>query len=188
MWEFILKSSIKLFEKEKDLGVKFDPSLQFSKHVAMVSNKANKMVGIIKRTFDYMDEKMLTTLYKTLVRPHLQYANCIWHPLLHKDVQTIEKVQRRATKRVSSLRDLPRVFFLGGTGGSPPSGENFANPSPSDTCPPFLDQGLSPPSRGSSIDIEYNKRLDRQRPCLEGDFSGGSNNIVQSNKSIWRRW
>ena len=38
------------------------------------------------------------------------------------------------------------------------------------------------------IDIEYNKRLDRQRPCLEGDFNGGSNNIVQSNKSVWRRW
>ena len=38
------------------------------------------------------------------------------------------------------------------------------------------------------IDIEYNKRLDRQRPCLEGDLSGGSNNIVQSNKSVWRWW
>ena len=40
----------------------------------------------------------------------------------------------------------------------------------------------------TAIDIEYNKRLDRQRPCLEGDFNGGSNNIVQSNKSVWRRW
>ena len=29
------------------------------------------------------------------------------------------------------------------------------------------------------IDIEYNKRLDRQRPCLEGDFSGGSNNSTK---------
>ena len=38
--------------------------------------------------------------------------------------------------------------------------------------------------RVDSIDIEYNKRLDRQRPCLEGDFNGGSNNIVQSNKSV----
>ena len=39
---------------------------------------------------------------------------------------------------------------------------------------------------GIVIDIEYNKRLDRQRPCLEGDFNGGSNNIlvVQSNKSV----
>ena len=34
------------------------------------------------------------------------------------------------------------------------------------------------------IDIEYNKRLDRQRPCLEDDFNGGSNNKVQSNKSV----
>ena len=34
------------------------------------------------------------------------------------------------------------------------------------------------------IDIEYSKRLDRQRPRLEGDFNGGSNNIVQSNKSV----
>ena len=40
----------------------------------------------------------------------------------------------------------------------------------------------------ATIDIEYNKRLDRQQPCLEGDFNGGSNNIVQSNKSVWRRW
>ena len=34
----------------------------------------------------------------------------------------------------------------------------------------------------TTIDIEYNKRLDRQRPCLEGDFNGGSNNIVQTNQ------
>ena len=35
-----------------------------------------------------------------------------------------------------------------------------------------------------AIDIEYNKRLDRQRSCLEDGFNGGSNNIVQSNKSV----
>ena len=47
-----------------------------------------------------------------------------------------------------------------------------------------------PPPRdpGPPIDIEYNKRLDRQRPCLEDDFNGGCNDIVQSNKSVWRRW
>ena len=39
-----------------------------------------------------------------------------------------------------------------------------------------------------TIDIEYNKRLDRQRPCLKDELNGGSNNIVQSNKSVWRRW
>ena len=34
------------------------------------------------------------------------------------------------------------------------------------------------------IDIEYNKSLDRRRPCLEDELNGGSNNIVQSNKSV----
>ena len=48
-------------------------------------------------------------------------------------------------------------------------------------CDPL--RGLYPYT-GTIIDIEYNKRLDRQRPCLEGDSNGGSNNIVQSNKSV----
>ena len=36
----------------------------------------------------------------------------------------------------------------------------------------------------SGVCIEYNKSLDRRQPCLEDDFNGGSNNIVQSNKSV----
>ena len=39
-----------------------------------------------------------------------------------------------------------------------------------------------------TIDIEYNERLDHQQPCLEDELNGGSNNIVQSNKSVWRQW
>ena len=38
------------------------------------------------------------------------------------------------------------------------------------------------------INIEYNKRLDGQRPYLEDELNGGSNNIVQTSKSVWRRW
>ena len=40
----------------------------------------------------------------------------------------------------------------------------------------------------SGVCIEYNKRLDCQRPCLEDDLTAGSNNIVQSNKPVWCRW
>ena len=42
--------------------------------------------------------------------------------------------------------------------------------------------------REESIDIEYNKSLDHQQTCFEDELNGGSNNIVQSNKSVWRRW
>ena len=47
---------------------------------------------------------------------------------------------------------------------------------------------VPPRDPGPPIDMEYNKRLDCQRPCLEDDFNGGCNDIVQSNKSVWRRW
>ena len=67
----------------------------------MVANKANRMVGIIKRTFDFLDEDMLRTLYKALIRPHLEYANCIWSPMLHKDIHLIERVAEKSDKVVT---------------------------------------------------------------------------------------
>ena len=66
--------------------MKFDPTLMFSKHMATITKKANNMVGIIIRIFDHMDENMLKILYKSLIRPHVEYANCIWNPVLKKDV------------------------------------------------------------------------------------------------------
>jgi ribonuclease P/MRP protein subunit RPP40 len=49
---------------------------------------------------------MIKILYKTLIRPNLEYANSIWSPINQKDIQRIEKVQRRATKLVRSLRHM----------------------------------------------------------------------------------
>ena len=45
-------------------------------------------------------------LYKSLVRPHLEYTNVTWGPSYIGDVQMIEKVQRRATKCILELVDL----------------------------------------------------------------------------------
>ena len=93
--------------EEKDMGVTFDPTLTFSRHVGIIVNKANRILGVIKRSFTYMDADMFNVLYKTLIRLHLEYANCIWNPILHKDVKLIESVQRRATKIVPEMKDLP---------------------------------------------------------------------------------
>ncbi|XP_072017068.1 uncharacterized protein [Amphiura filiformis] len=92
--------------KEKDLGVLFNPSLKFSKHVGLITSRANRITGVIKRSFDYMDRETFQSLYKTLIRPHVEYANCIWHPAFHKDLLSVEKVQRRATKIVPELKEL----------------------------------------------------------------------------------
>ena len=94
-------------DEEKDLGVLFDKSLKFDKHVNNIITTANKIVGIIKRSFSYLDESTLSQLYKTLVRPHLEYGNTIWSPLYKRHSIEIERVQRRMTKLLYHLKDLP---------------------------------------------------------------------------------
>ena len=49
---------------------------------------------------------MFLTLYKSFIRPHLEYASCIWAPYHKKGCIELENVQRCATKMVSKLKDL----------------------------------------------------------------------------------
>ena len=58
-------------EEEKDLGVIFNKYLSFDVHIQNSINKANSMIGIIRRTFTFTDGEIFTNLYKSLVRPHL---------------------------------------------------------------------------------------------------------------------
>ena len=69
-------------DEEKDLGVVFDCMLSFDSHIQTVINKANRNIGIIRRTFSYLTRNGFIKLYKALVRPHLEYGNAIWHPHL----------------------------------------------------------------------------------------------------------
>jgi len=70
------------------------------------ANKANSVLGMLKRTFTYWSCDSLKILYTTFVRPHLEYAASAWSPYLSKDVKILETVQRRATKLVPCLRNL----------------------------------------------------------------------------------
>ena len=91
---------------EKDLGVYVDDELKYSKHIQTVANKGTRLLTMIRRAYVYLDGPSLVLLYKSLVRPHLEYGNVIWSPTLKKNIQLIENVQRRATKLVPGLKDL----------------------------------------------------------------------------------
>ena len=103
---FINGIELEVVKEEKDLGVLISNNLKSSAHCDSVVKKANKMLGLIKRSFTYKDEQTILKLYKALVRPHLEYAQQFWSPHLKKDVDKLEKVQKRATKIVPTLRNL----------------------------------------------------------------------------------
>ena len=97
---------IQTVNSEKDLGVHVQDNLKFDKHISVTVNRANRLVGLIKRSFSFLDEETLLILYKTLVRPILDYGNTIWFPTLMKDIRALENVQRRLTKILPELSQL----------------------------------------------------------------------------------
>ena len=62
---------------------------------------------MIKRNFIYKDKTTVMKLYKSLVRPHLNYCMQVWSPHMRKDIDLIEKIQHRATKLIPSMKHLP---------------------------------------------------------------------------------
>ena len=94
-------------EVEKDLGVHIDSKLNFTTHCQEKVNKANRILGYIRHTFKHLDKDSFLLLYKSLVRPHLEFASTIWSPKYKYNIDSIERVQRRATKLISTLRELP---------------------------------------------------------------------------------
>ena len=91
---------------EKDLGVYISSDLKPAHNVNIAASKGNRMVGLIRRNFPSLDAEICTMLYCSLVRPHLEYAIQCWSPYFIKDIQELEKVQRRMTKLVPELKDL----------------------------------------------------------------------------------
>ena len=91
---------------EKDIGVYIDNNLKFDIHINNVVNKANRILAITRRTFDYMNDNVFCMIFKGLVRPHLEYAAPVWSPHLNKYKEQLENVQRRATKLVPGLNQL----------------------------------------------------------------------------------
>ena len=91
--------------EEKDLGIKFDCKLIFSKHISEICSKGEQRIGLIKRNFRFIDKKPFLILYKSLVRPLLEYCNTVWYPTFKKDSRAIESVQRKATKLVKYMKN-----------------------------------------------------------------------------------
>ena len=93
-------------DHEKDLGVIIDNNLKFHAHTAAATKKANQFLGVIKKSYSTRDPRTITTLYKTMVRPHLEYGNVIWGRYYQADIKSLDSIQRRATRLITTLKDI----------------------------------------------------------------------------------
>ena len=77
-----------------------------SEQCGIAARKGNQLLGMIKINITYREKNVIIPLYKSIVRLHLEYCIQAWRPHLKKDIDKLERVQRRATKLIAELRIL----------------------------------------------------------------------------------
>ena len=99
--------SLSTTDCEKDLGVWISSTMQPSTQCQKAYSKAMQSLAIIKRTFKFVSKESFNILYKTYIRPHIEFCVQAWNPYYAKDIDLLEKIQHRATKLVPDLCKLP---------------------------------------------------------------------------------
>lgn len=102
--------------EQLDLGVIVRGDLKWESQVQKVVKKANSLIYLINRAFRDISEEMLLKIYKTYIRPVLEHAVVAWSPYFKKDIELLERVQRRVSKMPRTLKRLPyeqRLLRLG---------------------------------------------------------------------------
>ena len=102
--------ALQTVHEQKDLGITVNDTLHPRTHIQNVVKKANQRIGIIKRCFTGLDKKVCV-LYRSIIRPVLEYAAPAWSTWLKKDIDLLESVQERClslasgNEKLDSLRD-----------------------------------------------------------------------------------
>ena len=90
----------------RDLGVIMSNDLKWATHCTTIAKKASARMNCLLRSFESKSTPFLLQLYKTFVRPKLEYASPVWSPYMLKDIRLIESVQRQFTSRLPELAKL----------------------------------------------------------------------------------
>ena len=92
---------------ERDLGVMISDDLKLGHQVGEAAARANRVLGMFKKTFKSRGLSLWKSLYTTYIRPHLEFSIQAWSPYQAGDILTLERIQRRATKTITAIAKLP---------------------------------------------------------------------------------
>src|SRR6218665_1752258 len=90
-------------EEEKDIGVIMHSSAKPARQYVEGAKRENAILGMIKRTIVSREQDVVLRLHKSLVRPHLEYCVQARNPYLRQDIDTLARIQRKATKMIKGL-------------------------------------------------------------------------------------
>ena len=99
-------TSIQPSDHVTDLGVIMQQDLSFSLHISDMVKRARNKLSWVLSVFKSRSELVVGTLYKSMVRPLLEYCCVVWNPTKLSEIAFIEGIQRTATFKVSEISDL----------------------------------------------------------------------------------
>ena len=80
--------------------------MKVSEQCGIAASKGNQILWLIRRIITYKEKQLTVSLYKAIVRPHLEYCVQVCRPYRKKEIDKPERIQRRAPKMIPELRDL----------------------------------------------------------------------------------
>ena len=90
-------------ENVKDLGVNMTNNCKFNLHITKIAESAKKIASWILRTFETREPQPMMLLFKSLVRPLLEYASPLWTPISKMEINMLERIQKSFITKINGI-------------------------------------------------------------------------------------
>jgi len=90
---------------QRDLGVIITDDLKWGRQCDEAFKRASRTIGFVNRNFHCRNKEIIIPIYKAMIRPLVEFAVQFWSPHLRKDIDKLERIQRRITKMIPELRN-----------------------------------------------------------------------------------